>query len=627
MKYFASLPGARTLLFCALGFFLAGAHAGENLDTNRLHQIAAWLPEQPAAFAWPITNRAAWGRLVASPAFTNTIGVAEKLLAKPLPEQPDALFLEFSRTGNRTHWQAVAAERRGRIGRLTLAEAFENQGRFLPTLEKTIAAICAERTWVMPAHDRGLGNFHGWEIVPDLGATGLAAELAEADYVLGNRLSPATRQLIRTNVRHRVLEPFVAMIAGRQKEAFWIRAPMNWNAVCVGNTVFAALALEPSRAVRAFYVAAAEPSVQFYLGGFTPDGYCGEGVGYWNYGFGHFILLTEAVRQATGGHIDFMTEPKAIPPALFCRRSEIINGVYPTISDCPPGTRPDPRLVNYVSRRLGLTASGKIPAAYGEGLAMGLMLAAQDEPLPAIPCPENDNFNTLRSFFPYGGVLLARDDPEFAVALKGGNNNEPHNHNDAGSFSVVVGTNMVVCDPGGEVYTKRTFSAQRYDSKVLSSFGHDVPVIAGKLQKTGAAARGVILASDFTEAADILKLDIRSAYAVPNLQKLERTFVFQRGTVPSLTVRDEIKLAAPESFETALVTWGEIKTIATNVVEISDGGRTVRVTIDTQGKPFQLRAEQIDEDVQSRRKPFRLALVLDGKISEATVTMKIAPVK
>ncbi|MEI6196971.1 MAG: hypothetical protein WCS42_21865 [Verrucomicrobiota bacterium] len=70
MKYFASLPGARTLLFCALGFFLTGAHAGGNLDTNRLHQIAAWLPEQPAAFAWPITNRAAWGRLAASPAFT-----------------------------------------------------------------------------------------------------------------------------------------------------------------------------------------------------------------------------------------------------------------------------------------------------------------------------------------------------------------------------------------------------------------------------------------------------------------------------------------------------------------------------------------------------------------------------
>jgi len=212
------------------------------------------------------------------------------------------------------------------------------------------------------------------------------------------------------------------------------------------------------------------------------------------------------------------------------------------------------------------------------------------------------------------------------VALKGGNNDEPHNHNDVGSFSVVVGTNMVICDPGGEVYTKRTFSAHRYDSKVLNSFGHDVPVIGGSLQKTGAAARGVILASDFTAAADILKLDIRSAYPVSQLKKLERAFVFQRGTAPSLTVRDEVKFSAPETFETALVTWGGIKIISPKVVEISDGGSTVRVTMDTQGKPFQLRSEQIDEDVQSKRKPFRLALALDGKISEAVVTMKIMPV-
>ena len=197
MNISASLPGARTLLFCALGFFFTAAQAREQLDTNRLHQIAAWLPAQPAAFAWPITNRAAWGRLAASGDFTKTIAAAEKLLAKPLPEQPDALFLEFSQTGNRTHWQAVAADRRGHIGKLTLAEAFENQGRFLPALEKTITAICAERTWVMPAHDGGLGNFHGWETVPDLGATGRGEEqFRRGDHLPTGGMVLATPELV-----------------------------------------------------------------------------------------------------------------------------------------------------------------------------------------------------------------------------------------------------------------------------------------------------------------------------------------------------------------------------------------------------------------------------------------------
>ena len=115
--------------------------ATEMPAASRIREIAAWLPAQPSAFAWPVTNRAAWDKLAASGAFSNTIGAAEKL--KPLPEVPDDLFLEFSRNGNRTHWQNAEFERRGRIARLTLAEALENRGRFLPALEKVIAAVCA----------------------------------------------------------------------------------------------------------------------------------------------------------------------------------------------------------------------------------------------------------------------------------------------------------------------------------------------------------------------------------------------------------------------------------------------------------------------------------------------------
>ena len=213
----------------------------------------------------------------------------------------------------------------------------------------------------------------------------------------------------------------------------------------------------------------------------------------------------------------------------------------------------------------------------------------------------------------------------FAVAIKGGNNGVSHGHNDVGSFSVVAGKTMVICDPGGEVYTARTFSAHRYDSKVLNSFGHAVPVVAGQLQRTGSEARGVVVARSFTEAADTLKLDFRSAYAVADLQKLERTFVFQRGESPSLEVRDEVKFASPENFETALITWGKIRRVGENELEIADGEDAVRVTIDTQGRAFQLKQETIDENVYSKRKPLRLGIALDAKVSSATVTLRISP--
>jgi hypothetical protein len=251
--------------------------------------------------------------------------------------------------------------------------------------------------------------------------------------------------------------------------------------------------------------------------------------------------------------------------------------------------------------------------------------------LPRAHITEKFSDDPLRSFFPDGGVLISRTatavEPPMAVVLKGGNNNEPHNHNDVGSFSVVVGTNLVVCDPGGEVYTKRTFSAHRYDSKVLSSFGHAVPVIAGELQRAGREARGVILETNFTAAADMLALDIRSAYAVPDLEKLIRTFVFQREPKASLEVRDEVKFSKPQAFETALVTWGKIKIINATTLEIADGNSVVRVVIDTQGRAFRLKQETIDEDVHSKRKPVRLGIALDEQVAAATVVLRISPVE
>lgn len=612
-----------------LSFATPALRAEETLDPARQAAITSWLPAEPAGFAWPITNRAAWEQLGANAAFAEIIPQADKALAKALPLQPDGLYLEFSQTGNRTHWQKVASDRRGRVEKFTLAEAIQNQGRYLPALETTIAALCQEKTWVMPAHDGGLQNFHGKAITPDLGATGLAAELAEADYVLGDRLSPATRQRIREHINRRVLAPFRAMIEGRQKEAFWVRTPMNWNAVCVGNTVFAALTLVNSREERGFYAAAGEHCIHYYLSGFTADGYCAEGVGYWNFGYGHFILLTEALRQATGGRLDLLKDDKAIAAALFCRRSEILPGIFPTISDVNPGTKPSPQLTAYVCRRLGLPAK-ESQAGMSEGLAMGLMLSSLPENLPVARQLDGYNDSPLRSFFPGGGVLLARNSPDqspaFAVALKGGNNNEPHNHNDVGSFSLVLNRDMVVCDPGGEVYTARTFSAHRYDSKVLSSYGHAVPVVAGQLQKAGADARGIILASNFTATADTYQLDITSAYPVADLTSLVRTFVFERGARPALEVRDAVAFDKPEAFASTLVTWGTVQAAGSDALIITDGESAVRVTIDTGGRAFKWHQDIIDEDVDTKRKPVHVLIELADKIVSGGIKLRIQPV-
>jgi hypothetical protein len=279
---------------------------------------------------------------------------------------------------------------------------------------------------------------------------------------------------------------------------------------------------------------------------------------------------------------------------------------------------------------LGLNAGSHQLAGMGNGLSFTMLFSSLLKNPPVARHVSQVDDSPLRSFFPGGGVLITRSSPEvkpaFAAVLKGGNNDEPHNHNDVGSFSVVFGKQMVICDPGGEVYTKRTFSAHRYDSKVLSSFGHAVPEIAGQLQRTGKSAQGVILETNFTAARDLFKLDIRSAYNVPELQKLERTFVFQHDHTPSLEVSDDVEFSQPESFETALITWGAVKPAGTNALEITDGDRSVRVDIDTQGRPFQWHTETINEDVDTPRKPVRIGIQLKDKIHAGIISLHIAPV-
>ncbi|HVV01774.1 MAG TPA: heparinase II/III family protein [Verrucomicrobiae bacterium] len=602
------------------------------LDTNRVQEITRWLRAKPAGLGQPISDRAAWEKLSREPALSSLISGAEALASEPIPVVTDDLFLDYSRTGNRDRCQAVLFRRENRLRTLALAECLENRGRFIKPLADTIKSFCEDRTWVYPAHDGKLSNFYGRSIDIDLRSSALAWDLATVDYLLGDRLDAKTRGLLYDNVERRVLQPFRDTVEGRRPPMHWLHLTQNWNAVCLAGVTGAALAIVPSRADRALFVAAAEQYIRYFLKSFTPDGYCSEGLGYWNYGFGHFLMLGEAIRQATEGHIDLVADPAASAPALFCFRDEIINGIYPTIADCSPGTRPDPRWVSYIRQRFGLKGAAKksinLNGPSGD-LADTLLFAFSDGSFPPVAKSKTAlDDSPLRTWFNDGGVLICRPAAggDFAAVLKGGNNAENHNHDDVGSFSVVCGHTMLVCDPGSEVYTRRTFGPHRYDSDVLNSRGHAVPVIAGQLQRTGRDARAVVTHTNFEPDEDTLAFDLRSAYSVPELKKLDRTFVFQRRE-PALIVRDNVQLTRPENFETALITWGQWKKLSENELLIADGEDAIRVRIDSEGKPFVIHAETLKADVHTRKKPLRLGIALQEPVTQTAVTLTITPSK
>lgn len=612
---------------------LAAPAAVSTSLTAKAAAVAPWLPATPTSSGPSITNRAAWQALAAVPSFKDYIPTAEKLLKKPFPESPDDLFLDFSVTGNRKRWEGVSSDRRSRIAKLALAECLEDRWRFIPAFEQVVRQLCAEKTWVMPAHDRGLQNFKGKAIDIDLGAAMLAGDLATAYHVLGPKLSPACRGLILTNVTDRVLTPYREMVDGTRKANWWVRGDNNWNAVCHAGVVLSALAVLPSREERALYVAAADENIRPFLGGFTDDGYCSEGVGYWSYGFGNFVVLAEAVRRATGGKIDWMDSEKVQLISAYSRRIEIVNGICPAFADSGVFSRPDARLSNWLARRF--PNGGPLPSILDvvspNGSLPDMMFYNFPVRTPARPMSEAIRSEpATRSWFPEAGILICRmpggSTARFGAGMKGGHNDEHHNHNDVGSYAVVVGRTPVLCDPGAEVYTARTFSDKRYDSKLLSSFGHPVAVVAGELQQPGREGRGKVLATAFSATNDQFKIDYASCYNTPALESLTRTFTFDRSGAGSFAVSDEVAFKTPQTFGTAVVTPGTWKKLSDTSLECSFQGETVRVDIQADPPTIVLKDEKIEEDSSSRITPTRIGIDFASPVTRGSIRILATPV-
>lgn len=621
--------GVALALVMGLAPYLTGQTAAQAPKPARIEKVAAALTPGTYSPTPPIADRDFWARVAKTETYRDEVAQAEELAKKTFEPLPDELYLEYSRNGNRNRYERVYFDKLATFRKLVVAECIENQGRFLPAIEALMASYAADKSWVLPAHDGDLKNFEGREISIDLFASEVACELATADYLLGDRLSAATRDKVRAEARRRIFEPYAKMMSDKSKLA-WLKVTNNWNAVCLANVTGTALALLPEPQDKAFYVAAAEKYVANFLDGFTDDGYCSEGVGYWNYGFGCFVRLGHMLAGATNGQVDLFAEPKARSAGLFARRMEITPGIYPAFADCAVGAVPGHQIMRYVTRRY------ELPPTQWEQRA-GVSMRWLDEfgvysfLFDDAQAPRSLDAPAARDWFENAGILICRGAQTksglpIGVALKGGHNAEHHNHNDVGSYVYCIGDSMTLVDPGAEVYTKRTFSNRRYDSNVLNSFGHPVPRVAGQLQQTGRAAEARLMKLEQTDTRDTLQLDLTSAYPVPTLKQLTREFIFDR-TDGSLTVTDRVEFTAPESFETAVITLDKWQQPAADRLQVGEGAAAVAIQIDAGGEPVKIESTTIEEDVKTRSKPQRIGIQLQQPVTQATVRLIIRPLE
>lgn len=459
--------------------------------------------------------------------------------AGTLPALPFSQYRRFADEGDRLGYEELYFRRRAHVTALA-AEQLVDAAADTAALADALWSVCDEYTWALPAHEThatALGR--GMDQCLDLFAALTAHLLAETVRLAGDRLDPRVTARVTAAVEHRVL----TLLADDDRRLPWEDQPHNWAAVCGGAAGLAALALwEPGPRLDRL-LSRVRGSMRGYLSGFADDGGCAEGVGYWAFGFAHFVYFAEELRERTGD--DLLDDPKVRAVAGFPAAVHLGDGLFPAFSDAEERPALPAGLAHRLAARLGVQLppvprATALPRDWGD-LSRTLRWGTSPPPDPAA-----DGARALGAR--RGTRRLA--DLEWVVdrgegrafAAKGGHNAEPHNHNDLGHFMLCAAGEALLTDLGAGEYRKGSFDdATRYGFLHNSSLGHSVPVVAARPQSAG--RRHAARALRYEPVADGVDyaLDLTAGYDVPGLTALRRGFCWRRAT-GQLVLTDEVVL-------------------------------------------------------------------------------------
>jgi len=482
-----------------------------------------------------------------------------------------SLYRQFVRTGVRRPCDYDMHARLSAIQHAALALWLEHPAAHVDRLQDLLWAACDQQTWVMCAHE----HCH-----VDLGSSHVGRLLAEILWMLQDRLEAEVVARVRQRIAERVLEP----VADYRRLDWWATAAMNWNHVCNANLITAALYEIRDAHHLANYVHPLIQRLDYAIQGFSDDGGCREGPGYWNYGFGHYLDAAVVLRQRTGGALDLMDSEKIRRICAYPLAAHMADGLFVPFADAHRG-RGGVALQNALKvnrfHRLPALFAITAEARGGEtrhkggvpGLDWRTLCLHRGVPRSAARTPQDHVLPDL------GQAVLRTADGCTVLAVLAGDNGVPHNHNDVGTFVLYRHGTCLLTDPGAPTYTRKTFSPERYEIPHCRSRGHSVPVVNGREQSAGAAFRGTLSATgpDRT-GAKAVAIDMAAAYAEPSLRRLLRTFTLAADG--SLTLVDEYSFRhMPRALEEAFVTLEPARLLpGGRGVAIGRGRRTVRLT-------------------------------------------------
>jgi len=450
--------------------------------------------------------------ILTAPCFQKALDKMERRCQRfrenPVEALPFHLYRKFYIDGDRRSWEDIYFTRRGRLSYLTLAILLHHRKEDIEALEDAIWAICEEFTWVLPAHTSDLGDRYNTEVI-DLFSAETGFALSEIVYLLGDTLDPKITCRIRECLEERIFRMYL------ENSYTWETVSMNWASVCAGCIGGAFIYCAPER----FHLVKDRilATMKTFLLGFGEDGICLEGIHYWGYGFGFFTYFAQLLYEFTDGKENLFADPICQKTAFFQEYAFLRKNHTISFSD---GERNCEFLPGLTHKLHSLYGSRLLPMEYAAFSEYCHRFPAYlrnffwVDPQAAVPAAAE---NTAM-YFPSSQWFVASNE-RLSLAAKSGHNDEPHNHNDIGSFLLTCDNGQILCDFGAGEYTGDYFrKATRYNYLCNNSFGHSVPIINGQGQKVGAEHCGKVLSAD----GGSFCLDIAGAYDQAQLHSLIR---------------------------------------------------------------------------------------------------------
>ncbi len=480
------------------------------------------------------------------------ISDAEAASTSAFPYLDLALYRDFSRTGNRKNYETPYFRKRKMLSDLVIGECVENKGRFVEKIEEGIWSLLSEPSWTIPAHNTYIRDKEATDTphidrqILDLFQCETGEILALAISLLSEKLNPVLIADTEHVLRQRILLPYTS-------DHFWWMGndgPLNnWAPWCTQNVLLSTLTLNLDDKDRNKVIRTAIGTLDEYIDSYPEDGGCDEGASYYHAAALALWGALHVLSRATG--LDFrsvFSSPKVKAMAEYIEKVHVADDIYLNFADCSPKA-------GHLTAREFLF--GK--AVNSESLMHHAALDA------AHSWKESDNNYNL--FYKYVALASANDiekeakrktpaekpgftsfggtglaiyrEKDIVFAIKGGNNGESHNHNDAGSFILYKGTRPCLIDIGVETYTKTTFSKDRYTLPPMRSTYHNLVNFPPLEQHDGEEYRAITLSMTANSAS----FDLTGAYeSGKGLKKYIRRMVFDRKNA---------RIAIEEDYDTA----------------------------------------------------------------------------